>query len=69
MRISKGKVVGGRIEVEGELLNEGSLVTVLVPDEGSFTLSSADEAALLEAIAEAERGDLIDADEFLRQLP
>ena len=61
MRITKGKVVGGHIVVEGESLREGATVTILVPDEGAFTLSPEDEASLLEAIAEADRGELLDA--------
>jgi len=69
MRITKGKVVDGQIVVEGESLREGSTVTVLVPDEHTFTLSDEEEAALLEAIAEAERGDLLDAEDVFRQLP
>jgi hypothetical protein len=69
MRITKGKVMDGHIVVEGEPLREGSTVTILVPDEGSFTLSNEDEAALLESIAEADRGELIDSPDVLRQLP
>ena len=51
MRITKGKVVDGRGIVEGDPLDEGSTVTVLVSDEDSFTLDAEDEAALLQAIA------------------
>ena len=69
MRITKGKVVGGRIVVEGESLTEGAVVTVLVSDERAFTLSHEEEAALLEAIAEADRGELIDAEDVLKRLP
>jgi hypothetical protein len=69
MRVTKGKVVGGQIVVEGEAMSEGSTVTILVPDERAFTLSAEDEAALLEAIAEADRGELLDAQDILRQLP
>ena len=60
MRIIKGKVVGGQVIVEGDPLDEGSTVTVLVSDESNFTLHSDDEAALLQAITEADRGGLID---------
>ena len=56
MRITTGKVVEGRIVVEGESLSEGATVTILVPDERTFTLTAEDETALLEAIAEADRG-------------
>ena len=69
MRITKGKVVRGQIVVEGEPLSEGSTVTILVADERTFTLSGEEEAALLEAIAEADRGELLDAEDVLKQLP
>jgi len=69
MRITKGKVVNGSIVVEGEPLDEGAVVTVLVSDEHVFTLSPAEEATLLESIAEANRGELIDAENVLKRLP
>ena len=69
MRITKGKVVNGHIEVEDEALDEGSSVTVLVSDESTFTLTDQEEAALLDSIAEANRGDLLDAKDVLRRLP
>jgi len=68
MRITSGKVVGGHVVFEGESLDEGSTVTVLIPEGRTFTLSDADEAALLEAIAEADRGELLDAEDVLREL-
>ena len=67
MRITKGKVVGGRIMVEGEPLTEGADVTVLCADEPVFELSAADGAALLQAIAEADRGETLDAGQVLSQ--
>jgi hypothetical protein len=69
MRITKGKVVDGHIVVEGESLSEGAIVTVLVSDERAFTLSNEEEAALLEAIAESDRGELIDVEDLLKRLP
>jgi len=69
VRITKGKVVGGQIVVEGETLTEGSVVTVLASDERTFTLSHEEEAALLEAIAEADRGKLLDAEEPVEARP
>jgi hypothetical protein len=53
----------------GRSLREGSTVTILVPDEGSFTLSREDEAALLESIAEADWDELLDGRDVLNQLP
>jgi len=68
MRITKGKVIGGQIVVEGESLSEGTVVTVLVSDEPTFTLTSEEEAALLEAIAEADRGEVFDAKDVLNHI-
>ena len=49
-------------------MDEGSTVTVLVSDEDTFTLDAADEAALLQAIAEADRNDLVDSDDLIKKL-
>jgi hypothetical protein len=68
MRITKGKVVGGQIVVDDEQLEEGSNVTVLVTDERTFQLSPAEEKALLLAIADADRGDWLDAEDALREI-
>jgi hypothetical protein len=69
MRITKGTVVNGRIVVEDEELTDGSNVTVLVSDERTFTLTPEEESSLLEAIAEADRGELLSAEDVLRRLP
>ncbi|MCH7842039.1 MAG: hypothetical protein IH963_06485 [Chloroflexi bacterium] len=68
MRITKGKVVGGHVIVEGDPLDEGSTVTVLISDERTFTLSAEDEAALLQAISEADRDDLVDGDDVIKNI-
>ncbi|MCI0810916.1 MAG: hypothetical protein J4O10_05160 [Chloroflexi bacterium] len=68
MRITKGKVVGGHVIVEGDPLDEGSTVTVLISDERTFTLSAEDEAALLRAISEADRDDLVDGDDVIKNI-
>ncbi|OFW13931.1 MAG: hypothetical protein A3H27_18075 [Acidobacteria bacterium RIFCSPLOWO2_02_FULL_59_13] len=60
--------MGGQIVVEGEPLKEGSTVTILFPEERSFQLNDADEEALLAAIAEADRGEALDADDVLSRL-
>jgi hypothetical protein len=69
MRVTKGKVVNGQITVDGESFDEGSVVTVLVSDENTFTLTATEEAVLLESIAEADRGELLDAADVLKRLP
>jgi hypothetical protein len=69
MRVTTGRVVGGRIEIPGETLPEGTVVTILSPeDQETFTLGAEAEAALLARIEQAERGDVISGDELLREL-
>jgi hypothetical protein len=69
MRVAFGKFVAGRVILEGEPFEEGADVAVLAADEsGTFELSPEEEAELLEAIAEIERGEGIDGAEFLRNL-
>lgn len=67
MRVTTGRVVAGRIEVQGESFEEGEAVTVLAPEgDETFTLNLEDEAALLAAMAEGDRGDVVSAEAFFR---
>ena len=69
MRIATGKVVGGKVVVDGAPLEEGASVTVLArDDERGFTLSPEEEAELLLSIAEADRGEMVSAEEVLERL-
>jgi len=69
MKIATGKVVGGKVVIDGAPLEEGMSVTVLArDDENGFTLSPEEEAELLLSIAEADRGDSISAEEVLEKL-
>ena len=69
MLIATGKVIDGKVVVEGDLLDEGSTVTVLaLEDEETFEVTADQETELLEALAQANRSEGIDGDEFLRQL-
>lgn len=69
MKIATGKVVGGKVVVEGAPLEEGASVTVLARDgERGFTLSPDEEAELLLSIAEADRGETTPAEEVLERL-
>ncbi len=69
MKVVTGKVVAGKIVVEGEPLPEGSTVTVLAPEQDEmFTLNADAEASLLAAIAEADRGETIPGEQLLREL-
>jgi len=69
VRVATGIVVDGKVVVEGEPLEEGAVVTVLAPDdEDTFMLSPDQERTLRLAIAEADRGEGIEAEAFLEQL-
>lgn len=69
MQIATGTVVGGKVIVEGLDLAEGETVTVLTQEsEQEVHLSPEDETELLEAIAEADRGETISAEELFARL-
>jgi hypothetical protein len=60
MQIATGTVVNGQIVLEDATLPEGARVTVMVGEaEKGFTLSAVEEDALLESIAEIERGECV----------
>lgn len=68
MQIASGKVVGGRVELDGDL-PEGASVTVLARDgDETFEADPAVERMLLAAIAQCERGETIALTRLLREL-
>jgi len=69
MKMASGKVVGGKVVLEGVALEEGTSVTVLAKDDdGGYDLTPEQEAQLLLSIAEADRGETVSADEVLAKL-
>jgi hypothetical protein len=68
MKITTGTVVEGRIVVEGQPFAEGEKVTVLGNADGPFTVTPEEKRFLLESIAQADRGELVDMDELLAEL-
>jgi hypothetical protein len=69
MKIVTGKVVAGRIEIEGEPLEEGRTVMVLAPEpDETFILDAASEEDLLAAMGEADRGETISGEELVNKL-
>ena len=69
MGIVTGKVVEGKVLVDGMELPEGAVVTVVTrePSQG-VRLTPDEEARLLEAVAEADRGETIPAKELFDRL-
>jgi redox-sensitive bicupin YhaK (pirin superfamily) len=69
VKIATGTVLHGQIVVEGQPFSEGEKVTILSHDNGeSFRVSPEEKRLLLESIAQAERGEFVDADELLAEL-
>ena len=69
MRVATGRVVEGKVVLEGEPLAEGAVVTVVArDDDDTFDVSPDEERALLEAMAQADRGQVISWAELREQL-
>ena len=69
MLITTVKVSNGVIQVEGNDLPEGAIVTILAHEgDERFELDPEQENQLLAAIAEAERGDLISSSDLLKKI-
>ena len=70
MQVFSARVRGGAIvPEEGVTLPEGAKVTVIADDEAqAFDVSPQEERELLEAIAEAERGETVRAADLLERL-
>jgi hypothetical protein len=68
MQIASGRVVDGRVVIDGEL-PEGAEVTLLALDgEETFEVDAELEAVLLESIAQGERGETLSAEALLEEL-
>ena len=68
MQMASGKVVDGRVELDGEL-PEGASVTVIARDDDeTFEADPATEQMLLAAIAQCERGDTLPLKQLLSEL-
>ncbi len=70
MRIAVGRIVAGKVVFEGEPLAEGTRVAVVAndPDDAGFDVTPEEKAMLLNAIAQADRGELIDGPQLLAKL-
>lgn len=69
MLITSGKVVSGKIVIDGEPLPDGAVVTILAREgDETFELDAAAEAELLESIAESNCGEIVPAEQVLRTL-
>ncbi len=69
MQVATGTVVAGRLIVEGLDLPDGETLVVLTREtEDAVQLTLEEEAKLVEAIEEADRGETISAEELFARL-
>ena len=69
MKVATGRIVEGKVVLEGEPLAEGSVVTVVAREDAeTFEVSPEEERALLEAIAQADRGQVRGVNYFCRRV-
>lgn len=72
MRVARGKVVGNTVVLDEPLPDgrslDGTPVTVYLEEDG-WVLDEASTQELIEAMAEADRGDVVSAEEVLASLP
>ena len=69
MKVLTAKIVDGQLDVPEGTLEEGASVTLLVSEEaGGFELSEEDKAAMLESVAQAERGEGVEGWNLLEEL-
>jgi len=68
MKVVTGRVVEGKVVPEAPGLPEGALVTIVVGDADTFEITAAEELLLTEALEEADRGDVVPAEEVLASL-
>ncbi len=69
MKILTAKIVDGKLDIPEGVLPEGTTVILLVPEaEEGFQLPPEAQALLLEAIGQAERGEVVDGWQLLEAL-
>lgn len=69
MKVATGKVIAGKVVVDGDGFSEGAEVTIIAgDDEEQFSASPEEESALLAALAEIENGQVVSAADLLDRL-
>ena len=69
MKVATGRIVEGEVVLEGEPLTEGAVVTVVARgDDDAFDVSPEEERALFDAMAQADRGQVVSWEVLREQL-
>ncbi len=66
MKLATGRIVAGKVVLDGGAFAEGTVVTVLASENDETFLAS--EAALLDAMADVERGDTVSPEQLFERL-
>jgi hypothetical protein len=68
MKVASEKVVGGKVVLDGVDFAEGATVTVPAREDELFEASPELEKALLQAVEETQRGDMVSGETLLSRL-
>ena len=69
MKVATGKVIAGKVVVDGDAFSEGAEVTIIAGDDHElFSVSPNEESALLAALAEIESGQVVSASDLFDRL-
>lgn len=68
MKVFSAKVVNGRLEVGDAQVPDGMTVTVIADDDTEVEFTPEQRALLRESLAQADRGETVDAFELLKTL-
>ena len=69
MKLLTAKFLDGHLDIPDGCLQEGDVVTLLVPEaEQGFELTPEERTLLLESIAQADRGEVVDGWQLLDEI-
>ena len=71
MKLLTAKVIDGQVHLPPGTAEDGVVVTLLVPDDNQddlVELTGRQRALLLESVAQADRGEVIDGWDLLEQI-
>ncbi len=69
MKLLTARFLDGHLDIPEGCLKEGDVVTLLVPEaDHGFELTPQEKTLLLESIAQADRGEIIDGWQLLDEI-
>lgn len=68
MQIASGKVIDGRVVIDAELPEGADITLVALDGEETFEVTPELEAVILDSLAQGRRGEVISAEQLLKEL-